>query len=86
MGRGDIARLVLGDSARVTLAGTVVGLLLALLVSKPLAVFLVPGLQPADPLNFAVVAGAMLVTGLAATWGPILRALKIDPNAALRED
>jgi ABC-type antimicrobial peptide transport system permease subunit len=48
--------------------------------------FLVPGLTPGDPVNFAVVALAMLVTGLAATWGPIRRALKIDANTALREE
>jgi predicted permease len=82
----DIARLVLADAARVTLAGTAVGLVVALLVTKPLAMFLVPGLKTDDPVNFAVVALAMLVTGLAATWGPIRRALKIDANTALREE
>jgi predicted permease len=84
--RADIARLMLGDSARVTLAGTAAGLLIALLVTKPLAMFLVPGLKPTDPLNFAAVAVIMLLTALAATWGPIVRAFKIDPNAALREE
>ena len=84
--RADITRLVLGESARVTLAGTGAGLAVALLVTKPLAMFLVPGLKPADPLNYAVVALAMLLTALAATCGPILRALKIDPNAALRDE
>jgi len=28
----------------------------------------------------------MLLTGLAATWGPIRRAINIDPNATLREE
>jgi len=54
-GRGDIARMVLRDAARVTVIGTAAGLLVALFVTKPLAMFLVPGLKPADPLNFAVV-------------------------------
>jgi len=84
--RRDIARMVLGDAARVTLAGTAVGLAAALLVTRPLAMFLVPGLKPTDPVNFLVVALAMLATGLAATCGPILRALKIDPHSALREE
>jgi ABC-type antimicrobial peptide transport system permease subunit len=84
--RGDIARLVLRDSARVTLAGTVIGLLLALFVTRPLAMFLVPGLKPADPVNYAVAALAMTVVALAATCGPILRALRIDPNSALRDE
>jgi len=84
--RGAIARMVLRDAARVTIAGTGVGLLVALFVTKPLAMFLVPGLKPADPLNFAVVALVMLVTGLAATWGPIRRAVNVDPNATLRDE
>jgi len=84
--RADIARMVLGDSARVTLGGIAAGLLVAVLVTKPLAMFLVPGLKPGDPVNFLVVALAMFATALAATWGPILRALKIDPASALREE
>jgi putative ABC transport system permease protein len=83
---GAIARMVLRDATRVTIAGTAAGLLVALFVTKPLAVFLVPGLKPADPLNFAVVALAMLLTGLTATWGPIRRAINIDPNATLRDE
>jgi predicted permease len=84
--RGHITRMVLKDSARLTLAGTAAGLLVTFLVTRPLAMFLVPGIKPADPLNFVVVALAMLATGLAATWGPIRRAMSIDPNTALREE
>jgi ABC-type antimicrobial peptide transport system permease subunit len=84
--RGNIARMVLRDAARVTLAGTGAGLLVALFATKPLAMFLAPGLKPADPLTFGVVALAMLLTGLAATWGPILRAINVDPNETLREE
>jgi ABC-type antimicrobial peptide transport system permease subunit len=61
-------------------------LLVALFVTKPLAMFLAPGLKPADPLNFAAVALLMILTGLAAAVGPVLRAIQIDPNSALRED
>ena len=83
---GDIARLVMGESARVTLAGTAVGLAVAVLVTKPLAMFLVPGLKPGDPLNFVVVMLLFLATAFAATWGPVVRALRVDPNSALREE
>jgi len=58
----------------------------AVFVTKPLAMFLAAGLKPADPLNFAAVALVMILTGLAATVGPVLRAIRIDPHAALRED
>ena len=83
---GHIARMVLRDAARVTLAGTAAGLLVALFATKPLAMFLSAGLKSADPLNFLVVALAMLVTALAASWGPVRRAIRVDPNATLRED
>jgi ABC-type antimicrobial peptide transport system permease subunit len=55
-------------------------------VTRPLAVFLVPGLRAHDPLNFAAVSAVMILTGMAAAWGPTRRALAIDPNKALRTD
>jgi ABC-type antimicrobial peptide transport system permease subunit len=55
-------------------------------VTRPLAVFLVPGLRADDPLNFAAVSAVMILTGMAAAWGPTRRALAIDPNKALRTD
>lgn len=84
--RGDISRMVLRESAGLTVAGSAAGLLVALFVTKPLAMFLATGLKPADPLNFAAVALLMILTGLAAAVGPVLRAIQIDPNSALRED
>jgi ABC-type antimicrobial peptide transport system permease subunit len=84
--RGNILRMVLGDSARLTLAGSLIGLFVAIFVTKPLAMFLAPGLKPADPLNFGVVLLIMLLTGLAAAWGPVRRAINVDPNSALREE
>jgi putative ABC transport system permease protein len=84
--RRHIARMVLRDAGRVVMAGIAAGLLVAFFVTRPLAMFLVPALKPEDPLSFAAVALAMLLTGLAAAWGPIRRAVRVDPNAALREE
>ena len=84
--RVHIVRMILKEAARVTGAGIAAGLLAALFVTKPLAMFLVPGLKPADPLNFAVVALAILITALLATWGPILRAVNVDPSRTLRDE
>jgi putative ABC transport system permease protein len=84
--RSDISRMVLRDSARLTITGSAVGLVAASFVMRPLAVFLVPGLQPDDPISFSAVCALMILTGLAAAWGPVRRALAIDPNLALRNE
>ncbi len=82
--RRDVSRMVLRNVAKLTLTGSAIGLFLALFLTKPLAMFLVPGLKPSDPLSFGAVLVVMIVTGLLATWGPIRRAMSIDPNSALR--
>jgi ABC-type antimicrobial peptide transport system permease subunit len=84
--RSDISRMVLRDSARLTVIGTAIGLVLAMFVTRPLAVFLIPGLRTYDPVSLAGVAAVMLVTGIGAAWGPMRRAMAIDPNRALREE
>jgi putative ABC transport system permease protein len=84
--RNDISRMVLRDTARLTLSGCAIGLVIAFFVTKPLALFLIAGLKPGDPLNFAAVTFIMLLTGLAAAWGPMRRAVSVDPNVALRDE
>jgi predicted permease len=85
-GPGNILRMVLADSAKLLGTGAAIGVALALLVTKPLATFLVPGLKPADPLSFSLVVLTLAFTGLLATWGPARRALAVDPMTSLRQD
>jgi putative ABC transport system permease protein len=82
--RRDIARLILFDSARLVIAGSATGLALAFFVTRPLAMFLVPGLKPTDPVSFLAVLGVLVLTGMIASWGPARRALAIDPLRSLR--
>jgi putative ABC transport system permease protein len=82
--RRDIARLVLSESARVVGLGMIVGLLAALLVMRPLALFLMPGLTTSDPATLVVVLVVLMAVGLAASWGPARRAAGVDPTTALR--
>ena len=82
--RGEITRMVLIDSLKLVAAGSAVGLIIAVFVTKPLAMFLVPGLTPTDPLSFSAVVAVLILTSLAATWGPVRRALAIDPVSSLR--
>jgi len=80
--REDIWRMVLLDSARLTLAESTIGI--ALFLTRPLAMFLVPGLKPVDPLSFGAVLIIMILTGALAAWGPMCRAMAVDPNTSLR--
>ena len=82
--RGDIARMVFRESAILVGIGSVTGLLVALLVMRPLAMFLVSGLAPNDPLTLGTVVVVLAATGLLASWGPARRAASIDPMIALR--
>ena len=80
----QVARLALAESGRLLLIGSAAGLLAAFFVTKPLAMFFVPGLGPGDPWSFAAVVIVLALTGLAATAGPIRRALRVDPALSLR--
>jgi ABC-type antimicrobial peptide transport system permease subunit len=82
--RRDIAIMVLGSAGRLIALGSAAGLLCAFFLVKPLAMFLVPGLQPADPVTFVMVAALLAATGLAAAWGPARRAAAVDPMTSLR--
>src|SRR5207248_1072173 len=82
--RAHIARLALMESARLLLIGSAVGLLAAFFFTRPLAMFLVPGLGPGDPLSFAAVVLFLAAAGFAATLGPVRRALRVDPALSLR--
>ncbi|MGH9720260.1 MAG: ADOP family duplicated permease [Bryobacteraceae bacterium] len=81
---GKISRMVIGESARLLLLGSAIGVGVALLVTRPLAMFFVPGLSPADPASFSAVLIVLLGTGLAATLGPVRRAVAVDPVTSLR--
>ncbi|MDX6559764.1 MAG: putative transport system permease protein, partial [Blastocatellia bacterium] len=82
--RASILNLILRQGLRLALAGAVVGLLAALIVSRFIATLLY-GVRPADPLTFAAVAILFLFVALLACYLPARRATKVDPMIALRE-
>jgi predicted permease len=83
-GRSAISRMVFADAGRLVAVGLAAGLFLAVFVTKPLAMFLVPGLEPTDPATFGAVVIVLGLTGVVACWGPVWRAASVDPMRCLR--
>jgi putative ABC transport system permease protein len=80
---GDVMRLVLRRATALIATGAIIGLLLAVLMSRWLVTVLY-GVHPLDPLTFAGVAVVLAVTAAASTLGPAWRAARLRPIEALR--
>jgi putative ABC transport system permease protein len=81
--RSDVVRLVLTQGLKLALAGTTVGIAVALALSSVLRKLLF-GVRPADPVTIAGVALLLTIVALAACWLPAFRASRIEPTQALR--
>jgi putative ABC transport system permease protein len=83
--RGQVIRLVLREAGWLLGAGLVVGTGLALWAGKAAGTLLY-GLKPYDPGTLAGAIAVLAAVGLAASYGPALRASRMDPMEALREE
>ncbi len=83
--RYAILRMVVRQGMRTVLAGIAFGLVTAAGLTRLMSRMLY-GVTAGDPATFAVVAGAIALTALLACMGPALRAARIDPMAALRNE
>src|SRR5258707_474567 len=79
-----IVGMVIVQSLSLVATGVAIGLGLAVFATKPLAMFLVPELSTTDPATFLAVLAVLLAVALAATLGPALRAVRVNPVIALR--
>jgi ABC-type antimicrobial peptide transport system permease subunit len=81
----NILRLIVGQGMRPILLGIAAGLAGAFWLSRFVSGLLF-GIEAADLLTFAGVAAIVTLTALAACCVPALRALRINPVTALREE
>lgn len=80
----DVLALVLRENIRTLVFGGAVGFALAMLIARPLAIILVPGVAAADPASLLGVMGILAVVATLAIVGPARRAMRIDPLVGLR--
>ena len=66
-------------------AGVAIGIVVALFASRWIQPLLFRE-SARDPIVFLTVGTAMIVVALAASVAPALRAMRADPNTALRSD
>ena len=83
--RGDVLRMVLGSGFKLVLIGVAAGVAGALAASRLLAGFLFE-VRPSDPATFAAVTLALAAIALPASIVPALRATRVDPMVALRNE
>ena len=83
--RSSVARLVLSQGLGLAGAGLALGFIAALAAGRAMASLLV-GFPPWDPVTFIAVALVLGATALGASLIPARRALRVQPQTALREE
>jgi ABC-type antimicrobial peptide transport system permease subunit len=83
--KGQVLRMVLGETAWLAGIGVATGLVASLLLTQSLAAMLF-GLKPTDPATLAGAAFLLFAIALLAGWGPANRASRIQPMQALRHE
>lgn len=82
---GDVMRLVLRQGLRLLALGLAIGLVVAAISGRIVATQLF-GISSIDPLTFAAVAAALSAVAVLACLAPAVRAARVDPIEALRNE
>ena len=81
----SVLRLVAGGAARVIGTGAAIGLAGAAALSQLISAFLF-GVQPLDPMTFGLVVVVLGITAAIAAAAPAIRATRVNPAVAFRND
>ncbi len=83
--RGGIFKMMVVQGLRLSGIGVGIGIVAALVLTSAMKSMLV-GVTPTDPLTFTAMAGAFLLISAVACGLPALRASRMDPMVALRDE
>jgi putative ABC transport system permease protein len=81
----DVLRTLIGEGLRLAMAGVVLGVIGALLISRLLGTMLFQ-ISPTDPTTFVSVAAVLTAVALLACYVPARRATRVNPLTALQSD
>ncbi len=79
----DVLRLIVGEGARLAFLGVAIGIAASFAITRLLSSLLF-GVSATDPITFAGVAVLLSLVALLASYIPARRAMRFDPNTALR--
>ena len=82
---GEVQRMFVSRGLMLTGVGLIVGLVAAAALMRLMSSLLF-GVNPFDPITYAVVVAGLGLVGLVATWLPARHATRIDPMMALRSE
>ena len=80
---GDVLRTVLGQGARLAVAGLAIGMVVSLVLTRVMATLLF-GVGARDPMTFVGVGALLALVSVIACFIPARRAMRVDPVVALR--
>jgi predicted permease len=83
--RRDVVRMVMREAGVLLAAGVIVGTMLAVAAARTAAALLF-GLRPGDPATLAAAAAGLGTIAMLASYLPALRASRLAPTEALREE
>jgi ABC-type antimicrobial peptide transport system permease subunit len=83
--RREVISMVMREASRLLGAGVLVGLLASVVAARAASTLLF-GLSPGDPLTLLMAAAVLGAVAMVASYLPALRASRLEPTEALREE
>lgn len=83
--RRDVVRMVMREAGMLLMVGVAVGTGLAIAAARTAATLLF-GLRPSDPATLTMAAAGLGAIAMLASYLPAVRAARLEPTVALREE